>query len=91
LRGSPSFLFDAVAILAGPDGDKAFAADPDAVSFLMDACRHLKAIALAGIPKLAAKANASGQVGVTELTGTKDISGFVQAARNGKVWEREGR
>ncbi len=88
LNGSPSVLFDAVAILAGPDGDKALARDPDAVSFLMDACRHLKAIALAGVPELTAKAGAGGLAGVVELRGTKDIGGFIDAARGGKVWDR---
>jgi catalase len=90
LRGSPSVLFDAVAILAGPNGDKSLAADADAIGFLMDACRHLKAIALSGVPELAAKANAAGLTGVTQLDAAKDIRGFIEAARNGKVWEREG-
>ena len=89
MRGSPSVVFDAVAILAGPEGDKSLAADPDAIAFLMDACRHLKAIALSGVPALAAKANAAGLAGVTELTAAKDIGGFIDAARKGKVWERE--
>ena len=89
MRGSPSVVFDAVAILAGPEGDKSLAADPDAIGFLMDACRHLKAIALSGVPELTAKANAAGLAGVTELGAAKDIGGFIDAARKGKVWERE--
>jgi catalase len=39
LSGSPSIMFDAVAVLAGPAGDKSLSAEPDAVSFLMDADR----------------------------------------------------
>jgi hypothetical protein len=54
-------MFDAVAIIAGPAGDQALGANPDAVSFLMDACRHLKAIALAGVPELAKKAQVAGR------------------------------
>jgi catalase len=44
LSGSPSIMFDAVAVLAGPTGDRSLCAEPDAISFLMDADRHLKAI-----------------------------------------------
>jgi catalase len=89
LRGSPSILFDAVAIVSGPAGDKALASNPDAVSFLMDACRHLKAIGLSGVPDLAAKAHATGLVGVTGLDNSKNIAQFIDFARQGKVWDRE--
>ncbi len=90
LRGSPSILFDAIAIVAGPAGDKGLAANPDAVSFLMDACRHLKAIGLSGVPDLAAKAHAASLVGVTDLDNTRNVAQFIDFARQGKVWEREG-
>jgi catalase len=89
LRGSPSIMFDAVAVLAGPAGDKALSANPDAVGFLMDACRHLKAIGLSGVPELAGMAHAVGLAGVTEIGGTKDIAAFIGFARDGKVWARE--
>jgi catalase len=89
LRGSPSILFDAVAILAGADGDSAFAADPDAVGFLMDACRHLKAIGQVGISALLKKAHVGNEIGVTELHGKNGIANFLDFAREGKVWARE--
>jgi catalase len=89
LSGSPSIMFDAVAVLAGAAGDKALSAEPDAVSFLMDADRHLKAIALAGVSNLAKKTHVEGVVGVTDLRASSDISQFLDAARNGKVWERD--
>src|SRR5450755_3168915 len=89
LSGSPSIFFDAVAVLAGAAGDKALSVEPDAVSFLMDADRHLKAIAFAGIPSLAKKAQVPGVVGVTELRGAGDIAKFIEFARNGKVWKRD--
>jgi catalase len=89
LSGSPSFVFDAVAVLAGPAGDKSLTGNPDAVSFLMDACRHLKAIGLAGVPNLAAKAAVEGVVGVTDFKKSDQIATFIKFARNGKVWERE--
>jgi catalase len=89
LRGSPSILFDAVAVLAGPAGDEALSSSPDAVGFLMDACRHLKAIGLSGVPELAGKAHAVGPVGITEIGAAKDIAAFIGLAREGKVWARE--
>ena len=89
LSGSPSVVFDAVAVLAGPAGDKMLAANPDAVGFLMDASRHLKAIALSGVPSLTAKTQIGGEVGVTQVANSKDLSAFITFARNGKVWERE--
>ena len=89
LSGSPSIMFDAVAVLAGAAGEKSLSAAPDAVSFLMDAERHLKAIALAGVSNLAKKTHLEDVVGVTELRGNGDISKFINFARNGKVWERD--
>ena len=88
LSGSPSIMFDAV-VLAGPAGDKSLNAEPDAVSFLMDADRHLKAITIAGVPNLAKKTHVDGVVGVTDLRANGDISKFIDFARNGKVWERD--
>src|ERR1700693_1415232 len=89
LSGSPSIMFDAAAVLAGAAGDKSLSAEPDAISFLMDADRHLKAIALAGVSNLAKKTHVEGAVGVTELRGNGDVSNFIDFARNGKVWERD--
>jgi catalase len=89
LSGSPSIMFDAVAVLAGPAGDKSSSAEPDATSFLMDANRHLKAIAAAGIPNLAKKTHVEGVVGVTDLRSNGDVSKFIDFARNGKDWDRD--
>ncbi len=89
LSGSPSVLFDAVVVLSGSDGDKALTGNPDAVGFLMDAGRHLKAIGLSGVTGLAAKTQVSGEVGVIDLRSAKDVQKFLDVARNGKVWERE--
>jgi catalase len=89
LSGSPSIMFDTVAVLGGSAGDKSLSAEPDAISFLMDADRHLKAIALAGVSNLAKKTHVEGVVGVTDLRSSGDISKFIDFARNGKVWERD--
>lgn len=89
LSGSPSVLFDAVAVLAGPDGDAALTSNPDAISFLMDAKRHLKAIALSGADGLAEKTEVAEIVGVTNIDSASGIAKFIDFARTGKVWERE--
>ena len=89
LSGSPSIVFDAVAVLAGSAGDKSLSAEPGSISFLMDADRHLKAIALAGVSNLVKKTHVEGVVGVTDLRSSGDISKFIDFARNGKVWERD--
>jgi catalase len=90
LSGSPSVLFDAVAVISGPAGDNALSANPDAVSFLMDACRHLKPILLSGAATLASKAGITSVVGVGEAEAPSGIESFITLAKQGKVWERDG-
>jgi len=89
LNTAPSVIFEAVAILAGAAGDSLLTADPDAVSFAMDANRHLKAIALAGVPELMQKSGLAESPGIVLLKGSKSISEFLGFAKLGKVWERE--
>jgi catalase len=89
LRASPSVLFDAVVILAGPDGDKKLASDPNALSFLIDAKRHCKAVGFAGIPSLAKKAGVAEEAGILDLSGKTGVKGFIAGARTGRFWERE--
>jgi len=89
LRGSPSVLFDAVAVLAGPAGDKELSADPDCACFVTDACRHLKPIAVSGAPKLTLNHRLTGIPGITEITAAEEIELFISIARRGKVWERD--
>jgi catalase len=89
LRASPSVLFDAVAILAGPDGDKELAGDPNAEAFLMDATRHCKAVGFSGVPSLSKKAGLKKENGVLEVTEKSGVKDFIAAARTGRFWERE--
>ncbi len=88
LQTAPSVLFDAVAVLAGPAGDALLAKNADAVAFLMDACRHLKAIALHGASSLAEKSRVRAEAGVVALNAST-VPEFIALARQGKVWERE--
>jgi hypothetical protein len=55
---------------------------------MMDACRHLKAMGLSGVPNLAARTQVSGVPGVSELKSSRDIAAFIQLARGGRVWAR---
>jgi catalase len=89
LRASPSVLFDAVVVLSGPEGDKKLAGDPNAVSFLMDAKRHCKAVGFAGIPSLAKKSGVEEEPGVIDLNGKAGMRGFIAAGRTGRFWDRE--
>jgi catalase len=89
LRASPSVLFDAIVVLAGPEGDKNLASDPAALNFLMDAVRHCKAVGFSGIPSLARGAEIKEQPGVVNVTGKTGVKDFAAAARIGRFWERE--
>ncbi len=89
LRGAPSVLFDAVAVLSGPEGDEELAQNPNAVSFLMDAFRHCKTIAWSGIPTLAEKAQLGAGDGLINLDEDAGVEDFLEAARTTRFWERE--
>ena len=89
LAGTPSILFEAVAIMGSAAGDSMLAADPDAVSFAMDAKRHLKAIAMSNIPALAKKADLNEAAGIVQIQNAATIEKFLSFAKLGKVWERE--
>jgi catalase len=89
LRAAPSVLFDSVVILAGPEGDRELAKDPNAVAFIMDADRHCKPIAYAGIPNLAKEAKLADGPGIVKLNDTSQVEDFLASARAGRFWERE--
>jgi catalase len=89
LRASPSVLFDAVVIMAGAEGDKKFAGDPNALTFLMDAKRHCKAVGFLDIPSLSKKAGIVAEPGVVAISDKAGVKGFIAAARSGRFWERE--
>lgn len=89
LRTSPSVLFDAVAVISGPEGDRKLATDPNAVGFLMDAKRHCKAIGFATIPSLAKKAGIAEELGITDISGKTGVKDFIASARAGRFWDRE--
>jgi catalase len=84
LAGSPSQLFDAVAIVLSDQGCETLLNEAAAVQFVMDAFGHLKAIGASNPAKpLLEKAGVVPDDGVTGLG--KD---FVEAARM-RFWDRE--
>jgi catalase len=84
LLGTPSQLFDAVAIVLSEEGCEALTKEGAAVQFVMDAFGHLKAIgATEAAGPLLDKAGVKPDGGVTGLG-----EAFVQAARR-RFWDRE--
>ena len=86
LAGTPSVMFDAVAILLSAQGATAMAAESAAVDFVRDAYGHLKAFAVdAGGQKLLQAAGVSPGAGVVAAT---SVPVFLAAAKT-RQWERE--
>ncbi len=84
LAGSPSQIFDAVAIVLSEDGCAALLKEAAAVQFAMDAFGHLKAIGASAAAKpLLDKAGIEVDRGVTDL-GER----FIEAAKR-RFYERE--
>jgi catalase len=83
LAGSPSVLFDAVALVLNEDGAKKLAKEGAAVAFVMDAFGHLKAIGhSAGAKPLLDRA------GVEPDEGVVDLKSLPKAAAL-RYWARE--
>ncbi len=86
LAGTPSVMFDAVAIVLSADAGKQLASDAAAVDFVRDAFGHLKAIAAdAGAQALLKAGGVGKDAGVVDAADTK---GFIKAAMT-RQWERE--
>ena len=92
LAGAPSVLFDAVAILCGPDGAVALAANASAKDFAADAYSHCKYIAyssaaeslIAGVTGGVAKDPA-----LVPIASADDIAHYSRELSNLRFWERE--
>jgi catalase len=87
LAGTPSVLFDAVAVLLSPSGAQALFNECAAIDFIRDAFAHLKAIALdEGGQALCMKAGIAADEGVVAAT---NLSAFITQAKT-RQWSREG-
>jgi catalase len=92
LGGGPSVLYDAVAVLASPDGAALLAKDAAAKDFVSDAFAHCKFIGYsADAMPLFDKAGLAPDldVGCIELGSQEDATRFVEMCRELRFWERE--
>jgi catalase len=86
LAGTPSVLFDAVAVILSDKGAKALSKEGAAIDFVRDAFGHLKAIAVdKGGQAFLDAANVGSDAGVVDV---KDRTAFIAAAKT-RQWERE--
>ena len=86
LAGTPSVLFDAVAVILSDEGAKALSMESAAIDFVRDAFGHLKAIAVdKGGQALLKIANVGQDAGVVDIN---DKDAFIAAAKT-RQWDRE--
>jgi catalase len=86
LAGTPSVVFDAVAVILSEEGAAALMTEGAAIDFIRDAFGHLKAIAAdEGAQALLKKAGIGKDKGVVDA---KDVAAFLDAAKT-RQWERE--
>ncbi len=86
LAGTPSVMFDAVAVVLSAKGAKAMCSEAAAIDFVRDAFGHLKAMAVdEGGVALLQHAGIKGDAGVVNAA---DIKGFIAAAKL-RYWNRE--
>jgi catalase len=86
LAGTPSVLFDAVAVILSDEGAKALSMESAAIDFVRDAFGHLKAIAVdKGGRVLLRIANVGQDAGAVDAN---DKEAFIAAAKT-RQWDRE--
>ena len=86
LAGTPSILFDAVAVLLSDAGAQVLGKESAAIDWVRDAFGHLKAIAIdRGGQALMQKAGVAKDAGIVAAT---DTAAFIAAAQT-RQWERE--
>ncbi|GGF89590.1 catalase [Azorhizobium oxalatiphilum] len=87
LAGTPSVIFDAVALVLSKDGCTSLLTEGAAIDFARDAFGHLKAIGFSAEAKpLLDKAGVEPDAGIVELD--KDADTFIAVART-RQWDRE--
>jgi catalase len=86
LAGTPSVLFDAVAVILSEEGAQKLSRESAAIDFVRDAFGHLKAIAVdKGGQALLSMANVGQDAGVVNAN---DKEAFIAAAKT-RQWDRE--
>ena len=88
LAGTPSVLFDAVAVILSDEGAKVLSRESAAIDFVRDAFGHLKAIGVdKGGHALLKIAHVGQDAGVVHVD-THDTDAFIAAAKT-RQWDRE--
>ena len=86
LAGTPSVIFDAIAVVLSDEGVKALSMEGAAIDFVRDAYGHLKAIAVdKGGKALLKSANVGQDAGIVDVN---DKAAFIAAAKT-RLWDRE--
>lgn len=86
LAGTPSMIFDAIAVVLSVDGATALSKEGAAIDFVRNAFGHLKAIAIdAGGQKLL---QAAGITPDSAVVAAHDTAAFITCAKT-RLWERE--
>jgi len=93
MQGMPSIAFDAVFLPGGAESSKALAVDGEALHYLLEAYKHLKAIAVLGEAKdIITALRLSADDGLLIGDTVDQIqTGFFLAIANHRVWAREPR
>jgi catalase len=86
LAGTPSVVFDAVALVLSEEGGKMLAREAAAVDWVRDAWAHLKAIAADAGAQAVLRAGGVGKD--AGVVAADDAKGFINAAKT-RQWERE--
>ena len=90
LAGGPSIFFDAVVVAPSADGAAMLGKEAAAIDWLRDAFGHLKVIGVvdAAAPLLE-RAGIETDAGSRRHRQRKGVNGFIAAAKNGRIWDRE--
>ena len=90
LAGGPSILFDAVVVAASAAGAATLQKEAAAIDWMRDAFGHLKVIGVVdtAAPLLAA-AGIEADAGVVTIKKGAKPQAFVDAAKVGRIWDRE--
>jgi catalase len=92
MEGLPSVAFDAVFVPGGAKSVKALSEDGVALHYLLEAYKHLKAIAVVGEAKqLLELLKLEADAGLIVGGDAKALKAFVAAIAQHRVWEREPR
>ena len=92
MEGLPSVAFDAVFVPGGAASIKALSTDGVALHYLVEAYKHLKAIALQGEPKQLLDAlKLQADAGLLVGAGATLTKGFFAAIGQHRVWDREAK